>query len=81
MQMKLRSIGNSKGLILPQRVVYKLLGRWESGDELDLTLIGEIGVLAAPEPDELELQGALAYAAVKWQRRRLFQALAQEEAS
>ncbi|MEX2540995.1 MAG: hypothetical protein WD314_04275 [Trueperaceae bacterium] len=71
MKIKVRRIGNSRGIVLPWLVV-ELLG----SAELDLTLIGRTAVLTSHPADELELQAALAFAGVKAGRRNLFEQLA-----
>lgn len=85
MQLKMRRIGNSRGVILPSHVASRLSrrdaeeDRVEGGDrseELELTLIGQTAVLTPTAPDELELQAALAYSVVKWRRRHLLERLA-----
>lgn len=73
MKLKLRSIGNSKGVILPQHVAEAL------GEEVELTVIGSTAVLTAGSPASDEARAALAYASVKAQWGELFQRLASQD--
>lgn len=74
MKIKVRRIGNSRGIVLPWLVVELL-----DATELELTLIGRTAVLTGHPADEIDLQAALAFAGVKASRRRLFQRLAEDE--
>lgn len=74
MRLKVRSIGNSKRVILPQSVLEQL-----GESELELTLIGNTAVLSrAGHEGALEARAALAYASVKAKRHGLFARLAKE---
>ena len=72
MKLKVRAIGNSKGIILPQGILEQI------GDkEIELTLIGQTAVLSrAEQADNTETRAALAYASVKAKRHDLFRRLA-----
>ena len=72
MKIKVRSIGNSKGIILPQSILEQL-----GDEEVELTLIGETAVLSrSKQVDDTEVRAALAYASVKAKRHELFKRLA-----
>ncbi len=72
MKLKVRQIGNSKGIILPQSILEQL-----GDEEVELTLIGETAVLSRAERgDDTEARAALAYASVKAKRHELFERLA-----
>lgn len=79
MKLKVRQIGNSRGVILPQQVVDAL------GEEVELTVIGSTAVLTStvktnnPATDDLETRAALAYANVKARRHALFTRLASQD--
>ena len=72
MKLKVRQIGNSRGIILPQNILEQL-----GSEEVELTLIGETAVLSRVEQgDDTEVRAALAYASVKAKRSQLFERLA-----
>ena len=71
MKLKVRQIGNSRGIILPQSILEQL-----GDEEVELTLIGQTAVLSRAESDDTEARAALAYASVKAKRHELFKRLA-----
>ena len=73
MKLKVRRIGNSRGVILPQHVADAL------GDEVELTIIGSTAVLSHAGASDLETRAALAYASVKKSRDGLFRRLASQD--
>ena len=73
MKLKVRRIGNSRGVILPQNVVDAL------GEEVELTVIGSTAVLSPVPADSAEARAALAYASVKARYDGLFRRLASQD--
>lgn len=92
MRVKLRRIGNSKGVILPNWVTWLLANDNDWTDQpdgsfarpdrevlLEMTVIGQTVVLSGNSPDELELSAALAFAEVKRKRKALMRRLAEAD--
>lgn len=73
MRLKVRQIGNSKGVILPQHVADAL------GEEVELTIIGSSAVLSPSKEMDLETRAALAFANVMARREDLFRRLASQD--
>lgn len=73
MRKRLTRIGNSWGLILPKEVLDLL----DIDDEVELQVVGNTIMLAAPDVDATEIEASLAYLASKRERGAVYQRLAE----
>jgi antitoxin component of MazEF toxin-antitoxin module len=80
MKLKVRPIGNSRGVILPQPVLWHLTEPDSAESRIEVTLIGPVAVLTKDgRGSELDLRAALAYASVKAKRAAMLEALTVED--